>query len=135
MHTVSTLDEKELLLLLKQGNEKAFERIYNLHSSRPFGNIYKMVKSESTSHEILQDFFLKIWNSRASIGPERTFRSYLFRIAENNVYDFFRKAARDKKLQTKLLAGATNDPTFPSIGRGWMFGLKYHFTKTGGTDQ
>jgi hypothetical protein len=48
---------------------------------------------------------------------------------------FFRKAARDRKLQTKLLAEATDDRTFSSIGRRWMLGLKYHFTKTGGTDQ
>jgi outer membrane receptor protein involved in Fe transport len=27
------------------------------------------------------------------------------------------------------------DNTFPSIGRGWMFGLKYNFSKTAGTDQ
>ena len=60
---------------------------------------------------------------------------YLFRIAENNLYDFFCKAAGDRKLQTKLLAEATDDPTFSLIGRWWMFRLKYHFTKMGGTDR
>ena len=42
---------------------------------------------------------------------------YLFRIAENNLYDFFCKAAGARKLQTKLLAEATDDPTFSLIGR------------------
>ena len=104
---ISTSEEKELLLLLKDGHEPAFEKIYNLYSSRLFGNIYKIVKSESTAQELLQEVFIKLWNNRANIDPEKSFRSYLFRIAENNVYDFFRKAARDKKMQARLLAVAT----------------------------
>ena len=34
MQIVSSFDEKDLLLLLKQGNEQAFERIYNLYKRR-----------------------------------------------------------------------------------------------------
>src|SRR5207342_3843793 len=98
-----------LLSLLKQGNKQAFEKIYNLYSSRLFGNIFRMVKSESTAEEILQDTFLKIWYNRTSIDLDRSFRSYLFRIAENNVYDFFRKAARDKKIRARLFAAATEE--------------------------
>jgi len=109
VNTISPYDERELLLLLKQGNEQAFEKIYNSYSSRLFGNIYRMVKSESTAEEILQDTFLKIWYNRTGIDLEKSFRSYLFRIAENNVYDFFRKATRDKKLRAQLFAAATEE--------------------------
>ena len=109
MQVFSPPDEKELLALLKQGNEQAFEKIYNLYSPRLFGNIYRMVKSESTTQEILQDTFIKIWSGRDSIDPDKSFRSYLFRIAENKVYDFFRKAARDKKIQARLFSAATEE--------------------------
>lgn len=109
MNIFSAPDERELLSLLKQGNEQAFEKIYNLYSSRLFGNIYRMVKSESTAEEILQDTFLKIWYNRAGIDLDKSFRSYLFRIAENNVYDFFRKATRDKKIRAQLFAAATEE--------------------------
>ena len=101
------IDEKELLLLLKQGHEAAFEEIYKLYSSRLFGNIYRMVKSESTSQEILQEVFIKVWNNRTGIDPERSFRSYLFRIAENKVYDFFPKVSRDKKMHAHIIVIAT----------------------------
>ena len=107
MQSITSPEEKELLLLLKSGDEGAFEKIYKLYSSRLFGNIYKMVKSESAAQDIWQEVFIKIWNNRAGIDPEKSFRSYLFKIAENNVYDFFRKAARDKKMQTALMAVAT----------------------------
>ena len=107
MQIISPHDERELLSLLKQGNEQAFEKIYKVYSSRLFGNVFKMVKSETTTQEILQDVFIKIWNNRASIDLDKSFRSYLFRIAENKVYDFFRKASRDKKIQAQLFATAT----------------------------
>ena len=107
MNIYSPYDERELLSLLKQGNEQAFEKIYKVYSSRLFGNVFKMVKSETTTQEILQDVFIKIWSNRASIDLDKSFRSYLFRIAENQVYDFFRKASRDKKIQAQLFATAT----------------------------
>lgn len=68
-----------------------------------------MVKSESTTEEILQDTFIKIWHNRGSIDPDKSFRSYLFRIAENKVYDFFRQATRDKKIRARLFATATEE--------------------------
>jgi RNA polymerase sigma-70 factor (ECF subfamily) len=109
LNITSPHDERELLSLLKQGNEQAFEKIYNSYSSRLFGNVFKMVKSETTTQEILQDVFIKIWSNRASIDLDKSFRSYLFRIAENQVYDFFRKASRDKKIQAQLFAAATEE--------------------------
>jgi len=85
----STQQEKDLLIELIYGNELAFEKIYRLYSPRLFGKLLKLVKSESQAQEILQDVFLKLWEHRKSIDPEKSFRSFLFKIAENKVYDFF----------------------------------------------
>lgn len=100
--------EKELVLLLKESNEAAFEKLYRLYSKRLLGYLIKLVKSETVASEILQDVFLKIWNKRQCLDSERSFRCYLFRIAENKVYDFFRKAARDSKLQVMLIKHVCN---------------------------
>lgn len=96
-------NEKDLVILLTQDDEVAFERLYNFYSGRLLGYLLKFVKSETLAGEILQDSFVKIWNSRHHIDPDQSFPAYLFRIAENLVYDFFRKAARDKKLQKELI--------------------------------
>lgn len=99
-------NEKELLLLLQGGDEIAFEKIYHLYSQRLIGNLVKLLKSEELASDLLQEAFVRVWNNRSQIDPDKSFRSYLFRIAENLVYDFFRKAARDKRLRQQLLAGA-----------------------------
>lgn len=107
MHDTSQYDEKELLPELHKGNADAFEKIYHLYSPRLYCHLLKMVKSEDEAREILQDVFLKVWSSRQLIDIEKSFRSYLFKIAENKVYDFFRRAARNKKRQERLQAVAT----------------------------
>lgn len=105
---VQPLNERDLVVLLTGGSEKAFEKLYSLYSERLLGYLIKLIKSETFSCELLQDAFVKIWNNRQNIDPGLSFRSYLFRIAENLVYDFFRKAARDKRLQAELINSASS---------------------------
>jgi RNA polymerase sigma-70 factor (family 1) len=101
--------ERDLVLALQKGDEGAFETIYGLYSQRLFGRLLKLVKTEAQAQEILQDVFIKLWQHRHSLDAEKSFRSFLFKIAENKVYDFFRKAARDKLMQANLISLATTN--------------------------
>lgn len=105
---INSSNEKELVLLLSQGNKAAFEELYHLYSKRLLGYLIKLLKSENLAAEQLQETFVRVWNARHDINPDQSFRSYLFRIAENLVYDFFRKAARDRKLQSALIHAHSN---------------------------
>lgn len=98
--------EKLLLGQLANGEEEAFTVLYDRYSTRLFQNILRLVKEEDVAKEVLQDLFLKIWESRSTIDPQKSFRSYLYKIAENLVYDHFRKVSRDKKLTENLVISA-----------------------------
>ncbi|WP_285008030.1 RNA polymerase sigma factor [Pedobacter faecalis] len=100
----SNSDEKQLVLQLKAGSAQAFETLYHAYKLRIAGQLYKLLKSEELVEEMMQEFFLKIWDNRAKIDPDQSFRSYLFRVSENMVYDFFRKASRDSKFREQLKA-------------------------------
>jgi RNA polymerase sigma-70 factor (ECF subfamily) len=100
---VNNSDEKRLVALLAEGDASAFEELYFLYSPRLSGYLFKLVKSEVYAKELLQEIFIKVWNKRESLDPDRSFRSYLFRIAENCAYDFFRKTAHDKKLHAAFI--------------------------------
>ncbi len=95
-------EEKELIIALKLGSQTAFTALYHLYSGRLLGKLIRFTKSETEAVEILQNTFIKVWNHRESIDPERSFRSYLFRISENLVYDFYRKAARERNMRKSL---------------------------------
>ena len=103
MPNINQTSEKSLLLQLKNGDERAFEILYNSYKFRIAGNLFKLLKSDDLVKETLQELFFKIWEVRTQIDPEKSFKSYLFRIAENLVYDYFRKAAKDKRLLAKIV--------------------------------
>jgi RNA polymerase sigma-70 factor (family 1) len=107
------LTEKELVELLKNGNKCAFDQLYHNYKGRIYHNILKIVKLEGVAEEILQELFVKLWTGRENLDADKSFRSYLFKIAENLVYDFFRRAARDKKMEAYLVSVAApqNSPT------------------------
>ncbi len=104
MEPTPITDEKDLLLRLRGGSEAAFEAIYHRYKKRLGGNLLRMLKSDALADEALQDLFMKLWESRATIDVEKPIRAYLFRIAENLVMDVYRRAARDKQLKAHLLS-------------------------------
>lgn len=99
--------EKALLRELKSGNGEAFEQLYHLHKRRLTGNLLRLLKSEVLVEEVLQELFMKIWEKREWINEEQPFGAYLHRIAQNLVYDIFRRSARDQKLADHLSTNTT----------------------------
>ncbi len=92
-------DEKELLMQLREGNAQALDYFYHQYSLRIYRKLLKMVRVETIAEELVQDVFVRIWDKRHQIDPDRSFRSYLFTIAQNLVYDLYRKVAREERLQ------------------------------------
>lgn len=98
----SCSNDSILLKQLRDGNEDAFDFFYQKYSIQIYRKLYKMTKVSSLSEELLQDVFVKIWEKRHLVDPEKPFKSYLFQIAQNLMYDFYRKVAREERLQQKI---------------------------------
>lgn len=98
------LTERELVIFLKIGDVLAFEQLYHNYKVRLYHNILRLIKTDEIAEELLQDLFVKIWVGRENLDPDKSFKAYLFKIAENLVYDFFRRAATNKKLENHLIA-------------------------------
>lgn len=95
-----------LLDQLKHGSERAFNTLYRMHSKMLLSNIRNLVKDNEIAKELLQDLYLKVWENRENIDTEKSFKSFLFTVARNMVYDFFRRASLDKRVKLKLIANA-----------------------------
>ena len=100
----SAYSDRELTALLKDGDHGAFSALYGLYSERIYGRLLSLLKDRDMADELIQDLFLKVWEKRDGLNPEQSFKSYLYKVAENLVYDHFRKLARDKKLQERFRA-------------------------------
>ena len=102
------LSIKALLVKLINHDHRSFHELYNRFSVQLYANILRMVKDRDLAQEILQNVFVKVWEKRNLIDLEKSFTSYLFQIAKNQVYDHFRKQALSKKLENHLVANCTD---------------------------
>ena len=87
----------ELLLLLQKDDRVAFYNIYERYSKRLYGFVLRYIKQESDAEEIVQDVFVKIWESRERIDVFSSFESFLFTIAYNTTISLLRKRITEKK--------------------------------------
>lgn len=97
-------DECNLLIKLGAGEETAFNTLYKLYGNRVYNRLLKLTQSEQIADELLQDTFVILWNKRHTINPDLPIKSWLYKVAENEVYQLYRKIARDKKLQEHIVS-------------------------------
>lgn len=107
MNRSGIINEKELLLQLRNGDHKAFEVLYDNYSKKLTAKLFKLLKSWDEVEEALQELFVKVWENRERIDLDKSFQSYLYTIASNLAYDYYRKISRDKILAEKLLKQIT----------------------------
>jgi RNA polymerase sigma factor (sigma-70 family) len=57
------ISEEELVQLLKDRNQNAVGILYDNYASALYGVILRIVQNEEIAEDVLQDAFVKIWNS------------------------------------------------------------------------
>lgn len=64
-------DPGELLPRVARGDEKAFERLYDLVAAPVFGLVRRVLRDPAQSEEVTQEVMLEIWRTAARFSPER----------------------------------------------------------------
>lgn len=83
--------ENEYLIKISEGDTAAFDSLFILHYPRVKNFIAGLVKNEQDACDLSQDIFLKIWNNREKLPEIKYFRTYLFQMSKNAVFDFFKQ--------------------------------------------
>ena len=98
-------DELELLVLrVKQGDMKAFGKVYDLLVDKVYKYIYFKVDKES-AFDLTETVFLKIWENIGKYNHQvgNSFSSWVFRIAHNLVVDYYRFNKETLPLDTEIV--------------------------------
>jgi len=78
------LSEKEELELLRNASKNSFEILYHRYSGKLYNFVMKVSKGNSyIAEELVQRTFIKVWETREYINPDKSFISYLCTIAKN----------------------------------------------------
>ncbi len=75
----------------------AFDQIYDHYSHKLFSFIFRILKDEAEAEDIVQEVFVKIWESREKLVDYKLLNSYIFTIAYNNSIDLIRKRINNSK--------------------------------------
>jgi RNA polymerase sigma-70 factor (ECF subfamily) len=91
-----------LVKLLKKGDMAAFDSIYNKYCHKLHEFVLTYLKQKEDAEGIVQEVFIKIWESRGKIDIYSSFESFLFTIAYNSTMSLLRKRVSEKKSKEYL---------------------------------
>lgn len=95
-----SLSEEELVEALRNREKIAIEALYDMYSSSLFGVISRIVIDTAIAEDVLQETFIKIWNSFQSYSSEKgRLFTWMVNIARNLSIDKVR--SKDYKNQNK----------------------------------
>ncbi len=78
------ISEKEELEQLKSDSMQSFEKLYFRYSAKLYNFVLKLSKGDTfMAEELVQRTFIKVWENRSQINPEKAFLSYVFTITKN----------------------------------------------------
>lgn len=98
LKVINHTEEVSILSRLKDGDELALQELILLYKKPLALSMLRLLKSKEDVEELLQELFLRVWNNRERIDLNYQIKSFLYKIAENLVYDQLRKIAREKRL-------------------------------------
>lgn len=87
----------DLIIRLKNGDLNAFDQVYDLYVHRLFYFIFKLLKNEAEADDIVQEVFVKIWESKHQLDDCKQLHSYIFTIAYHSSIDLIRKRINNHK--------------------------------------
>lgn len=82
--------DKTLLQRFLQGDESAFIEIYDLYWYKLFLSSYRRTKNKAVAEEIVQEFFLRLWQKRGRLDIQQL-DNYLFSSIRHATIDFLNK--------------------------------------------
>lgn len=84
------MNEKELIELFRQGDEKSFKTLFYVHYNSLCAYAHSLVKDGDEAEELVQDLFCYIWEKRAQMNIEGSVKAYLTRSVRNRAFNWFR---------------------------------------------
>ncbi len=111
------LADEDLMQLMRRGDPRAFEAVYERHSGAAFSLAYRMVGRGNVAEDVVQEAFLSIWRSGARYERARgSVRTWVLGIVHHRAIDQLRRSsvhskrrASDEGLEERLESGERTD--------------------------
>ena len=102
-------DEIHLFEKIKKGDEKAFETLFHKYYGHLCLYATKIIKDDPAAEEIVQDFFVKIWEKREHLNIETSTKNYLFRSVKNLCINYIQHNKTKIRYAQKVISETENN--------------------------
>ncbi len=96
------VNEKALFNKLTQGDEKAFETLFNAYYAPLCLYASHVLSNDEKAEEIVQELFVYLWSQRNSLTINSSLRSYLFRSVKNQCINWIQHLKIREKHASKM---------------------------------
>lgn len=105
VYSRAALTEPELLSGLQTGDRKSHEALYSMYCGSLFGIIKRIVKEDEIAEDVLQETFVRIWQSFALYDPGKgRLFTWMSNLARNLALDKLKsKSYRNNNLNDKIV--------------------------------
>lgn len=93
----STWTDELLFEALKQGDEKAFEQLYDRYWEKLLSAAFYRVHDLEVAKELVQDIFANLWRRRTQTHLSSSFTAYIHTAMRYSVLDHIRQLKRSEK--------------------------------------
>ncbi|SHN25361.1 RNA polymerase sigma-70 factor, ECF subfamily [Cyclobacterium lianum] len=94
--------DKKLLDGFRNGDRKAFEKIYQYYRIPVIRFSVSIIKDEQEAENIYHEVFMKILKRRRNIKPELNFNSYVFTAVKNEIFDYLKALNKNNSLKEQF---------------------------------
>jgi RNA polymerase sigma-70 factor (ECF subfamily) len=94
MTTIAEFDDSTLIKLTLQGQVECFSALMDRHIAAVRRRILSMLHNADDADDLLQDVQLTVWRNLSTFRSESAFRTWIIRVAINEVLQSYRREKR-----------------------------------------
>jgi len=104
------LEEKTLISLLQNKDQRAFNYLYDNYAGALYGVIIRIVRSKTYADEVIQDVFVKIWNHVDTFDATKgRLYTWMINIARNVAIDCIKSKGVQNEQKNQSLPNIVDD--------------------------
>ncbi len=101
---------------LQRSNQKAYTEVFEATYDTLYRYAWYFLHDDNAAYDVLQDVFLKLWQVRERVDPEKSLKALLYQMVRNTALNHMRHAKRhaaetldDAPYEPAVLPEADND--------------------------
>lgn len=98
------MEEKQLIKSLKEGDKEAFSLLYKQYWDRVYRFSQLYLNSRERVEDVVQEVFIKVWESRDFIRENDNFKGLLFIITRNLIFNQYRRNVNEDFYKMTVLS-------------------------------